>query len=258
MITGLRTLAIGAGLAGAMTLAGNPAPAADAPSCRVPAETFEHEPALPKTFAALEAGGPVTIVAIGGASTLGRAAALDSQSWPARLEKELAVRYPKAQIKVLNRGVARETAAQMFARFARDAHAAKPDLVIWETGTTDAVRSSDVDDFMDVLQKGIADLSERKTEILLMNPQFSRRSDFIVNFNRYLVTLRGVADISEIPLFPRHEIMRSWADAGVFNFRVTGKEQRRELAIRVYACLGQAVADMITRKQATGAEKPSP
>jgi hypothetical protein len=253
-----RAAAVGAGLAGAMTLAGPPAWGAEAPSCRVAPETFEHEPALSRTFAALEAGGRVTIVAIGGASTLGRAAALESQSWPARLEQELARRYPKATVKVFNRGVARETAAQMHARFERDAFAEKPDLVIWETGTTDAVRSSDVDAFMEVLQKGIGELAERKMEVLLMNPQFSRRSDFIVNFNRYIVTLRGVADISEVPLFPRHEIMRGWAEAGVFNFGVTGKEQRRELAIRVYACIGQGVADMITRKPAGEPAKPSP
>jgi hypothetical protein len=82
---------------------------------------------------------------------------------------------------------------------------------------------------------------------MLMNPQFSRLSEFVMNFNRYTTILRGVADLNEMPLFPRHEIMRYWAESGVFNYRVSGREQRRELAIQLYACIGTAVADMIVR-----------
>jgi hypothetical protein len=59
--------------------------------------------------------------------------------------------------------------------------------------------------------------------------------------------LRGVADLNELPLFPRHEIMRYWSETGVFNYRVTEREQRRELAIQLYSCIGTAVADMIMR-----------
>lgn len=224
-----------------------PAQAAS-PSCAVPAEVFEFEPYLPRSLAALEAGGPFMIVALGGASTLGRAAGHADKTWPARLGAILSARFPKAQITVVNRGVARETAVQMAARIERDVLALKPALVIWETGTNDAVRATDVDEFRDVLDAGIARLRVSVPEVMLMNPQFSRRSEFIVNFNRYIAILRGVADIDEVPLFPRHEIMRDWADRGVFNFAVTGREQRRDLAIEVYDCIAVAVTDMIARR----------
>lgn len=237
---------------GLLALQGTSA-SAQAPACAPPLELFEHEPLLPKTLAALERGGPVVIVAIGGASTLGRAAALDSQSWPARLGAELQTRFPKAQVQVVNRGVARETAGQMTARFDRDVIAHKPVLVIWETGTNDAVRATDTDEFLEALQGGIAKLGAAVPEVMLMNPQFSRRSDAIVNFSRYTTILRGVADIAEVPLFPRHELMRHWADQKIFDYGVMGKEQRRELAIRVYACIGRAVADMIARPLPPGA-----
>lgn len=251
MIMGRRgAIAVALGLfgmaGGVAALYGGPAQA-QAPNCTVSPVIYEYEPLMPRTVAALEKGDPVLIIAIGGASTRGRAAPLESQSWPARLGQELAARFPKAKVTVLNRGVARETAEQMMARFQRDALSLKPDLVIWETGTTDAVRSTDVDVFMDVLHGGVARLHAAKAEVMLMNPQFSRRSEFLVNFNRYTTILRGVADLNEVPLFPRHEIMRSWAESGVFDFGVIGQEQRRELAIRVYACIGRAVADMIVR-----------
>jgi lysophospholipase L1-like esterase len=249
MMMSSRGLWTAAGLAAIVVALGGDGRAwAQLPKCEVPVGAFEFEPALPRTLEALEKGGPVTIVAIGGASTLGRAAPLESQSWPARLAQELSTRFPRAQVKFINRGVSRETAQQMAARLERDALAHKPDLVIWETGTTDAVRGTDVDAFMDVVQNGIARLSAANVEVMLMNPQFSRRSEMVVNFNRYMRILRSVADISDIPLFPRHEIMRYWADRGIFDFAVAGQEQRRELAIRVYACIGRAVADMIGRR----------
>jgi lysophospholipase L1-like esterase len=222
--------------------------AAATQSCATPADIYEYEPYLPRTLGALEKGGPITIVAVGGASTRGRAAGDDSRAWPARLGQALAARFPSARITVLNRGVARETAAQMVARFDKDVFAFKPDLVIWETATNDAVSATDVDAFRETLQTGIERLRAAVPEVMFMNPQFSRLSEFVVNFNRYTTILRGVADLSELPLFPRHEIMRYWADRGVFNFRVTGREQRRELAIHLYACIGAAVADMIVRR----------
>jgi hypothetical protein len=163
------------------------------------------------------------------------------------LGQVLAQRFPKAKITVLNQGVARESAAQMVARFDKDVLAFKPDLVIWETATNDAVSATDVDAFRETLQVGVERLRSKVPEVMLMNPQFSRLSEFVVNFNRYTTILRGVADLNELPLFPRHEIMRYWSETGVFNYRVTEREQRRELAIQLYSCIGTAVADMIMR-----------
>jgi hypothetical protein len=235
-------------LAAFAAMAGVPgAPVAAEPACSIPSDTFEYEPYLPRTLTALQSGKSVTIVAIGGASTKGRAAGDNGRAWPARLGRVLAARFPTAKITVLNQGVARESAGQMVARFDKDVLAFKPDLVIWETGTNDAVSATDVDAFRETLQAGIERLRGAGPEVMLMNPQFSRLSEFVVNFNRYTTILRGVADLNELPLFPRHEIMRYWAESGVFNYRVSGREQRRELATQLYACIGTAVADMIVR-----------
>lgn len=244
----LRRIVIFATLSAAIVVSGMPATSVAATTtCSVPDDIFEHEPFLPRTLIALQSGKPVTIVAIGGASTRGRAAGDDDRAWPARLGQVLTERFPKAKVTVLNRGVARESAAQMVARFGKDVLAFKPDLVIWETATNDAVSGTDVDAFRETLQAGIERLHTAVPEVMLMNPQFSRLSEFVVNFNRYTTILRGVADLNELPLFPRHEIMRYWAETGVFNYRVSGREQRRELAIQLYACIGTAVANMIMR-----------
>jgi hypothetical protein len=39
--------------------------------------------------------------------------------------------------------------------------------------------------------------------------------------------------------------MKYWSDAGVFNFTDVPKDERRQLAAMVYACLGERLADAI-------------
>ena len=133
--------ATGIGLLSLLGLAG-----AQEQHCTVPAHFYDSEPTLPQTTAALASGQTVFIVALGGASTLGRAAGRADLAWPARLAVALGSRFPTAQVKVDNRAVARQTAQEMAARLDREVIALQPTLVIWETGTTDAVSGTDLDD----------------------------------------------------------------------------------------------------------------
>ena len=66
---------------------------------------------------------------------------------PSSAGDPLAGWYPSSSITVVNRGVPRQTAQQMLERFPTDVIPEDPVLVIWETGTTDAVRGVGVDDF---------------------------------------------------------------------------------------------------------------
>ena len=79
---------------------------------------------------------------LGGASTVGLAAGGPGLAWPARLSSALAEKFPSARIKVVNLAVARQTAKAAAERLVRDVLPLKPTLVIWETGTMEAVRGS--------------------------------------------------------------------------------------------------------------------
>lgn len=221
-------------------------------ACAVAPQNFEDMPVLPKTYAALKSGAEVSIFVVGGASSLGRAAGGGEQAWPGALSRALKKRFPSAQVSVANHSVSRDTAAAMLVRIRSNVIPARPTLVIWETGTTDAVRGTESGDFGDALEQGIEALRKAGAEVALMDMQFSHRSELIVNFNRYLIIMRGIAESNEVPLFPRHEIMRQWSEDRTFDYRVRGREARRQLASALYGCIGKAVAEMITRpSQAT-------
>jgi lysophospholipase L1-like esterase len=216
-------------------------------ACPTPEGFGVSEVALPKTAKALASGSNVVIVALGGSSTLGSAAGGANLSWPSRLATVLTNRFPTARVKVVNLAMPRQTARDAVARLDREALPLRPTLLIWETGTVEAVRGTDVDDFRETVQDGIDLLKAAGTEVVLMNAQFSRDTDVIIHFAPYLAALRELADANDVPVFNRYGLMRYWAESSVLDLRTKDSEERRRLATRLYKCLGQSVADLVTK-----------
>jgi len=197
----------------------------DTSACDVPDELMQFDDKLLHLAERLRAAHPVKIVAIGGASTTGLAAGSSDLAYPHRLQETLARSYP-SPITVVNRGVPRQTARQMLERFPTDVIPEDPVLVIWETGTTDAVRGVDVDDFAATLQ-------------------FSHSTATVIDFERYLNALHRVGDVNDVNVFPRFEMMRYWSEQNVFNFDGVAKGERAGLAAKVYECIGSKLAEAI-------------
>ncbi len=215
------------------------------PDCDVPADLMDVEGKLPHLAEKLHAGGPVKIVAIGGASTAGLAAGAVNFSYPYRMQQILAGWHPKAAITVVNKSVPHQTAEQMVGRFSADVFAENPDLVIWETGTTDAVRGVGVDEFAATLQSGIDAVAARGSDLILVDMQFSRRTIAVIDFESYLRAMHHVGDVKDIYVFPRFSMMRYWSEQEVFNLDGVPKGERASLAANVYHCLGGKLAEAI-------------
>jgi acyl-CoA thioesterase-1 len=226
-------------------LAPRPAAAEDARDCSVPEELTESDAKLPHLAQRLAARQPVTIVAIGSSSTAGTAAPSPEETYPSRLQQELARRYPETAIKVVNKGVPRQSARDMAERFAADVVAERPALTIWETGTAEAVRGVDIEDFEATLQSGIEALRAQNIEVVLIDMQYSRRTASVIGFERYLEAMRQLSERDEVTLFRRFEIMKFWSESGVFDFEDVPMSDRAALAGAVYGCLAQRLADVI-------------
>jgi hypothetical protein len=119
----------------------------------------------------------------------------------------------------------------------------KPDLVIWQTGTLDAIRRIEPDDFRAALEEGVETLHKGGADVILMNMQYSPRTDIMVSLGPYADNMRVVAQQHEIPLFDRLAIMRNWSDTGAFDLYAAGKDN--VLAQRVHDCIARGIASMI-------------
>jgi len=224
--------------------------------CSVPERFYTSEPQLTKTPKAIAHSQEVVIVVLGGASTLGSAASKPDLAWPARFAAALAEKFPSVRIKVVNLAVARQTAKRAAERLEREVIPMKPNLVIWETGTMEAVRGMDIDEFRETLRAGMDELRTAGIETVLMNMQFSRDSEAVIHFEPYLAAMNQLADAADVPLFRRHGMMRHWAESGSLDLRVTDNDQRRRVAAKLYDCIGRAMADFVMRGN-PGANSPA-
>ncbi len=215
--------------------------------CSVPESFYAFEPTLTKTTKALADGREIVIIILGGSSTSGLAAGGGGFAWPTRMAAVLAARFPSAHVKVVNLAVARQTAKGAADRLARDVLPLKPTLVIWETGTVEAVQGSDIDQFRETMQAGIDALRAAGAELVLIDMQFSRAADTMIHFEPYLIAMHQLADANDVPLFRRHGIMRHWIESGLLDPRVRDGEKSRQLAAKLYDCIGRAMADFVTR-----------
>jgi hypothetical protein len=116
-------------------------------------------------------------------------------------------------------------------------------LVIWQTGTVDAMRSTDPDDFRSGVDEGVAALHDAGTDVILMNPQYSPRTETMISAPPYLDNMRVVAQQHDVPLFDRFAIMQHWNESGDFDLFSTFHGV--ELAKRVHDCLGRALSRFV-------------
>src|SRR5919108_3216616 len=131
----------------AMLLRAGVAPAAavhPALRCTAPDGVTRFEVTLPHTARAIRRGEALVIVAIGSSSTQGVGASDQARTYPALLAEELRRRWPRLAVTVVNKGIGGENAQQMLARFPRDVLPYHPQLVIWQTGSTSALQSGDL------------------------------------------------------------------------------------------------------------------
>lgn len=213
--------------------------------CEVAPELIPDAAPLPHARQALKTEHKLKIVALGSSSTLGLGATDSQAAWPARLQAVLASALAGAEVRVINRGIARQSAQQMVERLDSDVLAEKPSLVIWESGTAEAVRGTDVDEFVDALLTGVDRMTQAGIDVILMDTQYSRGTAEIINFDPYVGAIDQVAGMRGVTKFPRYQVMHSWVDNDQFRFAGETGGGARKMADKVYDCLGHLLARTI-------------
>src|SRR5712671_7889614 len=223
-------------------LAAAPARAEDAPrSCEVPAYLLTSESALRKVADAVKSGHSLDILVVGSRSSTINTS--DGSAYPGRLQAALRDKLPAVPVNVSIELQVKKTAGEVAGGLGKLVEAKKPTLVIWQTGTVDAMRSIDPDDFRAAVGEGVAALQNAGADVVLMNLQYSPRTETMISASPYLDNMRVVAQQHEVPLFDRFAIMRNWNDAGDFDLFSTSHGV--DLAKRVHGCLGRALSKFV-------------
>jgi len=228
-------MALGACLAAA-------ARAEDVPHCDVPAYLLSSESGLSKVEQALKNGQSLQILVVGSrSSTIGTSDG--ASAYPARLQAALHEKLPKIAVNVSVELQVKKTAEEIVPSLEKLVEERKPNLVIWQTGTVDAMRSVDPDDFRGAIDEGVAAMQKAGADVVLMNLQYSPRTETMISASAYLDNMRVVAQQHDVPLFDRFAIMRQWNETG--DFDLFSPSHGVELAKRVHDCLGRALSTFV-------------
>jgi hypothetical protein len=227
--------------------------AEDPGDCRVAEPMLEVSFPLPKVAKAL-AGKKLDVLVIGAGSSVLPGVNGARDAYPARLQKALAEKLPGVTAKVATDVKLRRTAADMVATMPAVLAANKPVLVVWQTGTVDAMLGVDPDNFSAAVYKGVNTVHAAGADIILVNAQYSPRTESMIALNTYIDDMRWVALQQEIPLFDRFGIMKLWTELGTFDF--SSPTKALDTAERVHDCIGRLLASLVV--EATKPVEPLP
>jgi hypothetical protein len=211
------------------------------PTCDVPAHLLTTDSALTKVADVVKNGRPLEILVVGSRSSTINGS--EASAYPARLQEMLKEKLPAIAVNVSVELRPKKTSEETAAELPKLMEDKKPTLVIWQTGTVDAMRSMDPDDFRGAVDEGVVALQKAGADVILMNLQYSPRTETMISASPYLDNMRAVAQQYDVPLFDRFAIMQQWSDSGDFDLFSTSRGV--ELAKRVHDCLGRALSTFV-------------
>jgi ABC-type amino acid transport substrate-binding protein len=210
------------------------------PGCDAPAYLLSSESSLTKVADAIKSGRKLDILVVGS-----RSSSINGPdgAYPARLQAVLREKLPTTTVSVAVELQMKKTAEEVAAMLGKWVEERKPVLVIWQTGTYDAMKSVDPEDFRAAVDDGVAALQKAGADVILMNLQYSPRTETMTSTGPYLDNLRVVAQQHDVPLFDRFAIMRQWNENGEFD--LFSPAPGVDLAKRVHDCLGRALSSFV-------------
>lgn len=183
----------------------------------------------------------IVVVGTASATLPGRDGAMSA--FPSRLEVALKQQLPGISVSVSSYAKPRQSAAQMAEFLEKLVLDEKPNLVIWQSGTFDALQGMDPEQYRASVAEGVETVQAGGADVILMNMQYSPRTESMIALGGYADGMRWVAREREVPLFDRLAIMRHWYDKGIIDLYAATKDI--SIAKRVHNCIGQALAAMI-------------
>jgi acyl-CoA thioesterase I len=199
----------------------------------------EHSP-LPHVAAVLAKRKTLRILAMGAAPGLVGARGGYTELIESILESAL----KGVDVVMINRGVSGELAANAATRMKNEVALDKPDLVLWQVGTNDALAYVDADEFAFIVKDQIAWLKAHKVDVVLVGLQFAKEMLRDGHYKKIRDTLRRVAAAENVIVIRFYEAMQiiNRASAGGVE-PVSEAFERNEAG---YDCLAEYVARAIT------------
>jgi len=167
------------------------------------------------------------------------------RAFPLQMAKQLRTLVPGLDVQVTVRGGRGLLASEMLELLHKELAAKHYDMVIWQTGTVEAVRNLPPGEFGQILSDGAQAVQAAGADLVLVDPQYSRFLQTNSNLDPYFQALQQVAAMPGVVLFHRFDLMRGWANDGAIDLERTPRSDREKAIGTLHACLGRHLARLV-------------
>lgn len=222
--------------------------------CAVKNPAFQGRAPLRSMRKALREGRPIKVLAIGSSSTVGEGASSPTSSYTVRLEHDLEGFLKGFDVEMIARGISGEVAQGAADRIRHEVAETKPDLVVWQVGTNDAMARIGEERFASCVKGTLAWLAENKIDVVLINPQYVEQ---LAKDEHYIKIVKVIADLARehrVLLVQRFEAMADLAKQNGNNRYLAS--DRFHLNDLGYRCMAEYAARAIVSGVLTADAEP--
>ncbi len=160
-------------------------------------------------------GGTLIIVALGSSSTTGFGLLRFGGAFPDVMKQELLRLRPSARIELINSGRIMENISDNVARLDTDVLRYKPDLVVWQLGSNDAVWRGIADNAKESLTGAVKRLKAANADVILVDLQYAPLVLLTSRHDRMEKIIAEVAREQNVGQFSRFTLMKRAIEGGV-------------------------------------------
>jgi len=202
---------------------------------------------LPALAAAIAAHQPVRLLAAGSGATAGGGSVQATEAYPVPMLAALRAALPGTEVTLSVRGGLGMTATDLLPLIQTALREAPPTVVVWQTGTVEAIKAMRPDRLRAALEAGLAATRAAGADLVLVDPLFSRAVRANADLEPYEAELQRVGAMAGSDLFRRFELTRGWVTAGRIDPERAPAEARVAVLHRLNRCVGQALALYLLR-----------
>ena len=219
--------------------------------CGIPTTAVTPSESLAHVRAAMTERHTVNILALGSASTVGQ---FPTSSGPNPTAPSLGNSFPMRMLDAL-RGMRRNVAFHLDVNGRRGMMAGEMltilrtqlaahhyDLVLWQTGTVEAVHGVRPELLQEALEDGAAAVDDAHADLVLIDPQFSRFLRANIDIFPYESVLEQATSYPGVTLFHRMDLTEDWVTNEQVDLERASQKDRDKTIRILNACLGEALA----------------
>ncbi|HYZ20951.1 MAG TPA: hypothetical protein VE690_02230 [Rhodopila sp.] len=230
-----------------------PAWAGEDVDCDLPSDLLVPSAPMPHVAKAL-ARGQISILAVGSGSTVGDTGGANGPemayrapgaSFPFRMADALRMMRPGLDVRLTVKGGRSMTADDMLPILRNELKHGHFNVVLWQTGTVEAVHGVRPDSLRDDLLDGAAMADAAEADLVLVDAQFSRFLRANADLSPYEAVLRQVSGMNGVALFPRFDLTQGWVNSGQIDLERVSREARDHTVMLLNTCLGRALAQFL-------------